>query len=235
MFYGSYFYIQDPISDQVLPLFVVSVRVCLIHNGFFIFFGWYFLCCFEGSTWIFSDNLGLLDSFLKTWFRLTVLGWNCFKITNCDACHLRTVCPVPSWRPGHLPGAWGEGFCGERLRNLGLKAFVRHPLEILGSGLHFPSHPSGIIPSLLPVTVNTPLAFGPGPVGLALPQRVLFFCKGAPPCPFHAGPPKIPQGTRDSTRHPGHRDWGLNPLLPHWVTALTLPGSLWISNTKWGP
>lgn len=117
----------------------------------------------------------------------------------------------------------------------GAEGFRQASSGILGSGLHFPSHPSGIIPSLLPVTVNTPLAFGPGPVGLALPQRVLFFCKGAPPCPFHAGPPKIPEGTRDSTRHPGHRDWGLNPLLPHWVTALTLRGSLWISNTKWGP
>ena len=166
------------------------------------FFGWCFLCCFEGSTWIFSHNLDLLDSLLKTWFRLTVLGWNCFKITNWDACHLRPVCPVPSWRPGHLPGAWGEGFWGERLRNLGLKAFARHPVEMLGSGFHFPSHPSGIIPSLLPVTVNTPLAFGPGPGGLALPQGVLFFCKGAHHSPFMQGPqrfsrePEIAQGTQ---------------------------------------
>lgn len=108
--------------------------------------------------------------------------------------HLPILCPPEG--QGLFWEHVGRGCWEERLRALGLKAFPEHPVEVLGSDLNFPSHPSGIIPDLLPVTVAVPSqgsasytpGFGTDSVGLALPQGVLSFRKGAHHAPFIQAP-----------------------------------------------
>lgn len=135
---------------------------------------------------------------------------------------------MPSWGPGHLPAAVWEGGVGRRGWALGLMALLGCPVVLLGSRLSFLSHPPGILPSSLPVTVTEPSQGClplPWPLVLALWARLslrgFFFQQRRPFTPISCRPPRVLRAPEvvEGARSPRP---GSKPPLPRWVTAPTL-------------
>lgn len=142
----------------------------------------------KGSTSVFSPNLGLLDSFLKTWFRLSVLDWSCFKITDRDAYLGREVRlpPGPSCAllgAGQLLAVVWRGVVGRRRQAQGLQVFLGCPVSVSS-----PTLQSSLLVPFLSLSLSLPrgcLAWAPGSL-----SGGCFFQQTCPPSPFHAEPSK---------------------------------------------